>query len=114
MKLPNHFPEPSPRGLLKRSATEWPLKVEIEFGKKVRSAIKVDDVVGVTALLDAHLDLLDVVTPFGTWLHVAARAGSLGVTKKLVEMGADLNKRGGTFDAGPLNLAASYRAHRSC
>jgi uncharacterized protein len=83
-------------------------EVKIEFSKMVRAAIKADDVDGVAALLEARRNLLDAVTPFGTWLHVAATAGSLDVTKKLVEMGADIDKCGGTFDAGPLKVAASY------
>ncbi len=84
-----------------------PAQADIEFGKKLRAAIKADDVDCVVTLLDDRRDILDVDTPFGTLLQIAARAGSLEVTRKLVEMGADIDKRGGALDAGPLTQAVS-------
>jgi len=82
-------------------------EADIEFGKKLRAAIKADDVDRVVPLLADRRDILDVDTPFGTLLQIAARAGSLEVTRKLVEMGADIDKRGGALDAGPLTHAVS-------
>jgi len=51
------------------------------------------------------------MTPFGSWLHVAADFGNLELTKALVASGADVNQRGGTFGGTPINLAA-YKGHR--
>ncbi len=81
---------------------------DIEFSKEIRGAIKSNDTNRLVSLLESDKSRLNMVTPFGTWLHVAARAGNLEAVKRLVEMGADINKRGGTFDAGPLNIAVSY------
>jgi ankyrin repeat protein len=81
--------------------------VDIEFATKVRAAIKADDVDRVTAFLAERPHLLNADSPFGTLLHVAASAGSMRVIRKLVEMGADIDRRGTALDAGPLTLAVS-------
>lgn len=47
-----------------------------------------------------------MMTPFGSWLHVAAEAGALDVVKLLVSLGLDPNARGGTFGANALHEAA--------
>jgi ankyrin repeat protein len=80
----------------------------LQFNKEVRSAIRSGDVNRVVSLLSAKPDQLNLVTPFGTWLHVASRVGNFEIVKRLVEMGADINAVGGTFDAAPLKTAASY------
>lgn len=46
-------------------------------------------------------------TPFGTPLHIAASRGDLALVRKLVELGSDINRRGGTFGGAPINLAAT-------
>lgn len=45
-------------------------------------------------------------TPFGTWLHVSASAGSWRVTEYLLSIGLDSNARGGTFGGSAINVAA--------
>jgi uncharacterized protein len=82
-------------------------QADIDFGKELRKAIRADDVETVVTLLTERPHLLNADTPFGTLLHIAASAGSLDVTRKLLEMGADIDKRGGALDAGPLTLAVS-------
>jgi len=49
---------------------------------------------------------LTASTGVGTWLHVAARKGQLGIVKGLVKMGADVNAHGGITGGTPLNSAA--------
>ena len=75
--------------------------------KDIRTAIKDGNVEKVAALLDSDKDLLNVMTPFGTWLHVAASFGQFDIIKRLLELGADLNACGGTAGGGPLHRAAS-------
>ena len=81
---------------------------DLEFSTEIRPAIRAGDADRVVAMLRSNPERLNMVTPFGTWLHIAARNGQLGVVKELVSLGADVNKPGGTFESGPLNLAVSY------
>jgi ankyrin repeat protein len=48
-----------------------------------------------------------MVTPFGTWLHAAADFGNLTLAQRLVDLGADVNQRSGTFGGAAINLAAA-------
>lgn len=61
----------------------------------------------VLALIGNSVSRLHTETPFGTPLHMAASRGDLALTKTLVALGADINRRGGTFGGGPINVAAS-------
>jgi uncharacterized protein len=81
--------------------------IDKQIHKEIRAAIKEGDVEKVAALLGSDKARLNMMTPFGTWLHVAASFGRLGVVKRLLEMGADVNAYGGTAGGGPLNVAAS-------
>ena len=80
---------------------------DIEIQRQIRAAAREGDVQRVRSLIGDSMALLQVMTPFGTWLHVAAKVGQLEVVKALLEMGADTNARGGTFSGAPINLAAS-------
>lgn len=53
------------------------------------------------------MELMNMVTTFGTWLHVAATHGKLEIVKRLIDLGADINRRGGVFGGGAINVAAS-------
>ncbi len=70
-------------------------------------AIEDGDVERVMVLLNSDVDKLNLITPFGTWLHIAASEGQLDIVKKLIDLGVDINKRGGTYDGGAINSAAS-------
>jgi uncharacterized protein len=59
------------------------------------------------SLIGANISRLHTNTPFGTPLHIAASRGDLALARILVELGADINRRGGTFDGAPINSAAS-------
>lgn len=48
-----------------------------------------------------------MMTPFGSWLHVAASRGELEIVKKLVELASNINMQGGVYGGGALNEAAS-------
>ncbi|WP_242246107.1 ankyrin repeat domain-containing protein [Bacillus cereus group sp. BfR-BA-01523] len=74
--------------------------------KAIRNAIKNGDINEVQRLIGDDKELLNTMTSFGTWLHVATKRGQLDMVEYLINKGIDINARGGTFDASALNLAA--------
>lgn len=76
------------------------------IGKVIRNAIKQGDFDSLKMLINENPDALNEMTPFGTWLHVAAKRGHLDIVEYLVDKGLDVNTKGGTFDASALNLAS--------
>jgi ankyrin repeat protein len=81
--------------------------VDIQLHKDIRSAIKQGNVERVMNLIGSEKSRLQMMTPFGTWLHVAAAQGQLQIVKWLVENGADVNAEGGIAGGGALHVAAS-------
>ncbi|MCB2355747.1 ankyrin repeat domain-containing protein [Clostridium estertheticum] len=75
--------------------------------KKMQIAIQENSIDKVMDIVNTESDCLEMMTPFGTWLHIAASNGKLAVVKKFVELGIDINKRGGTFGGGAIERAAS-------
>ncbi|WP_371399244.1 ankyrin repeat domain-containing protein [Bacillus pseudomycoides] len=82
---------------------------KIQISKEIRSAIKSDNLEKVVELIDYNVEVLNMITPFGTWLHVAASRGKLDIVKKLIELGLNINTLGGSYEGGALNVAASKR-----
>lgn len=78
-----------------------------ELQRQIRSAIQRGEDGKVRALIAEDEDNLNMMTPFGTWLHVAAYAGQLAIVKYLVSRGIDVNRRGGILGGGALSEAAS-------
>ena len=78
-----------------------------EVHRSIRSAIQEGRTAETLSLLadESHLRMM---TPFGSWLHVAAKVGNLEIVKALVGLGLDVNLRGGTFGGSAINLAAGY------
>lgn len=76
------------------------------INKEIRNTIKCGDFDSFKRLIDNNPDSLNVMTPFGTWLHIAAKRGYLKMVRYLVEKGLDVNIKGGIFDATAMNLAA--------
>lgn len=81
---------------------------ELEATKALREAVKAGDVDRVRSVVAGSADRLHYVTPFGTWLHIAAKSGGLDLVQALISMGADINAKGGTFGGAPINVAAGY------
>lgn len=80
----------------------------IEFcASDVRAAIRAGDTKRVFDLLGADQKRLQLTSPFGTWLHFAASEGKLDIVKRLVDLGADINKKDGVFETGAITDAAS-------
>jgi ankyrin repeat protein len=73
----------------------------------IHSAIKRGDFANVISLIGNNASCLRMMTPFGTWLHVAASHGKLDIVKWLIDSGADVNAYGGICGGAPLHLAAS-------
>lgn len=78
----------------------------IDINKEIRNAIKSNDICKVKQLMDTNNEVLNVVTPFGTWLHVAAKKGRFEIVEYLISRGIDINMKGDIFDASALKLAA--------
>ena len=78
-----------------------------EKAKKIYDLIKNGDLELVKEIVITDKKLLDFVTPFGTWLHVATRAGKLDIIKFLVESGMDINIIEGVPKSAPIAHAAS-------
>ncbi|WP_226556212.1 suppressor of fused domain protein [Priestia aryabhattai] len=78
-----------------------------QAAKEIRRAIKKGDIEKVVELIEFNPERLNMMTPFGTWLHVAASRGELAIVKKLIELGANVNVLGGVYGGGALNEAAS-------
>jgi uncharacterized protein len=76
------------------------------FNLKLRQACVGNNQVEVKLLLAERPDALRMMTPFGTWLHIAAEAGALDVVSLLLDLGLDPNTQGGTFQANALHEAA--------
>ncbi len=79
----------------------------LEKAREIRACILNGDADRTLALLRSNVDFLTMMTPFGTWLHVAAAVGALSIAKELVNLGLDINTRGGTLKGNALNSAAS-------
>lgn len=78
-----------------------------EIIKFMRKAIKNGNLEQVKELLSEYPELIDVITPFGTWLHVASTHGKKDIVEFLIESGIDVNKNGDIADCGALRSASS-------
>jgi ankyrin repeat protein len=76
------------------------------FNLELRKACIDNDISEVRRLLAERPDALGMMTPFGTWLHIAAGAGALEVVSLLLDLGLNPNTQGGTFQANSLHEAA--------
>lgn len=81
---------------------------EVEISKFIHEAVKSGDIEQVSSLIGNSKDRLNEMTPFGSWLHIAAKLGHIELVQFLRSIGADMNVKGGTFGGAPINLAAGY------
>ncbi|MGR5195350.1 ankyrin repeat domain-containing protein [Vibrio rotiferianus] len=74
--------------------------------KNVMAAIKSGDLGEVEKILSGDDELLHLITPLGSWLHIATEQGQKKIVELLMELGIDVNVKGGPSGATPLNTAA--------
>ncbi|MFJ5771001.1 ankyrin repeat domain-containing protein [Psychrobacillus sp. NPDC093180] len=79
---------------------------EKNLNKAIRNAIKLGDIKEVKRLIVDNPESLHTMTPFGTWLHVAAKKGHFEIVEHLIDKGIEVNTKGDVFDASPLRVAA--------
>ncbi len=84
--------------------------IESKVARALYSATSSGDVEAARALLRDHPEALHEPTPLGTWLHIAARNGQIGIVQLLLGAGLDVNVRGGRSLETALNAAAG-RGH---
>ncbi len=78
-----------------------------ELPRAIYAAIREGDATKVESLIGGISEVLNMSTPLGSWLHIAARTGQIEVARKLVEIGIDVNSTGGAAGGNALNIAAS-------
>jgi uncharacterized protein len=78
-----------------------------KIAKDIRGAVKNGQLDILRDLLEKEPEMLTWMTPFGTWLHVAAAHGHLEIIEFLINAGIDVNAQGGTFSTNALERAAT-------
>jgi uncharacterized protein len=73
----------------------------------MRHAVSMEDLGMMRQCLEDGIDV-NFITPFGSWLHIAAKRSRISSMKFLIESGADINLKCGTFNGSPLNIACGY------
>lgn len=79
----------------------------VSFGKQAREAIKSGNLTTLERLLRLEPQRVNELTIFGSLLHIAAGKGNIPAIDCLLKCGADINLRGGPFEAGPIMHAVS-------
>lgn len=80
---------------------------KVYIAKKIRTSIKKGNLDELKYLLELEDDMLNWITPFGSWLHIASARGQIDIVKYLISLGMDVNIKGGTFSTNALERASS-------
>lgn len=96
---------------LKRKAESnilWRMAEEEDKEKVImfNSAINNSDTKLIKKMIKEDVEMLGIITVFGTFLHVAAKKGNLEAVKVLLKNGADINKNETLHNCRPLASAA--------
>lgn len=75
--------------------------------KIIKSSIKKGEIIEIKKILEEKPDLINEITPFGSWLQIAAMYGQFEIAQYLIDKNIDINKCGGVLDGGPLAEACS-------
>ncbi|GAA5525734.1 hypothetical protein Maes01_02306 [Microbulbifer aestuariivivens] len=74
--------------------------------KDVYEAVRAGNLELAKTIFDSDSSLINLVTPLGSWLHVATQYGHKALVEFLIEKGLDINVKGGPSGVTPLNTAA--------
>ncbi|EGQ8019457.1 hypothetical protein HRY95_004017 [Vibrio alginolyticus] len=80
--------------LVKTAAEEINMAGE-HSAKDVMAAIRSGDVSEVEKILSGDDKLLHLITPLGSWLYIATEQGQDKIVELLVNLGIDVNVKGG-------------------
>ncbi|UAA37574.1 ankyrin repeat domain-containing protein [Paraneptunicella aestuarii] len=83
------------------------MSIDLDLARKIKLAVEKDDLESFIELLSDDKSLMNFITPFGSWLHIAASSGAVSVVDYLIANGFDLNVKGGTLGGSALNTACS-------
>lgn len=75
--------------------------------RNLNNAIKSNDINSIKFLLSNDKELLSYMTPFGSWLHIAASEGNIAIVELLLEAGIEIDEKAGIMGGNALNIAAS-------
>lgn len=80
--------------------------MDIELLRLMRQTIKRGDLKAVKKLILENEGLLEIVTPLGSWLHMAAEYGNCELVEYFINCGLDVNLDGGLSEASAISCAA--------
>ena len=73
----------------------------------LKQAIRSRDLISFMDAVSKHPECLVQETPFGSWLHFAAKQGALEIVAYLIDKGLPINQHGGLSDSLPIEQAAA-------
>ncbi len=73
--------------------------------KAMIAAIKVGNITEIKSILEEDHGYTHKITPFGSWLHIAAGYGQIDIVKYFIDAGIDINLEGGIAGGNSLNYA---------
>jgi len=74
--------------------------------KDVYNAIVSGNLDETKLIFESKPELINLITPLGSWLHIATKYGHLNIVKLLIDLGINLNIKVGTSMVTPLYIAA--------
>lgn len=73
----------------------------------LKQAIRSRDLNAFMDVVSTHPECLVQETPFGSWLHFAAKHGALEIVAYILDQGLPINQHGGLSDSLPVEQAAA-------
>jgi len=80
---------------------------DMQIKQAMYSAVIQGNLSDVSLLIRQYPNAVSMTTPFGTWLHLAARYGNIPLMGIFLSNGVNINVKGGIMGGNALNYAAS-------